>query len=162
MLGRVLEGRFQDVPHGGLEIAFTGVRQLPGAGQVGRAVREVCENVSMDASGVPQLKAPAARSPESSKDGSFPEAYVPPVKEQGGRCCLPGEAEVRTVKREVCGRLEAAEEACGPSFAIVEGASSEVTAAVMEEIRGVRGPFLEKSGGFCAPVVRAGCVLEVA
>jgi hypothetical protein len=80
MLGVVLEGRLQDVAHGGLEIAFTWFRQLPPTGQLGRAVCEVCQDVSMDSSGVPQLKTPAARPPELAQDGSFPAAHVGPVK----------------------------------------------------------------------------------
>jgi hypothetical protein len=65
------------------------------------------------------------------------------------------------VESEVCGRLEGADEAARPTVATVEGASREVAAAVMKEIRGVRGPFVEVSGGDGAPVVRGGCGLEL-
>ncbi len=80
MLGVVLEGRLQDVAHGGLEISFTRFGEFPPTRQLGRAVCEVCQNMSMDSSGVPQLKTPAARPPEVVQDGSFPAARVGPVE----------------------------------------------------------------------------------
>jgi hypothetical protein len=82
-----------------------------------------------------------------SKDGLSPAAYVAPVEEQGGRCGIPGYPQVCSVQSEVRGALEATEKACGPSLAIVEGAASKVTAAVMKIIRRKVWPALEIRGG---------------
>jgi hypothetical protein len=80
MLGVVLEGRLQDVAHGGLEISFTWFRQLPPAEQLGRAVCEVCQNMRVNAAPLAKFQTPAARPPEVVQDGSFPAARVGPVE----------------------------------------------------------------------------------
>ncbi len=101
----------------------------------------------MNPAPVPQLKTPAARPPEMSKDGLSPAAYVAPVEEQGGRCGPPVEVEVMRVQSEVRGALEATEKATGPTRAVFEGAASKVTAAVMKIIRRKVWPALEIRGG---------------
>lgn len=74
------------------------------------------------------------------------------------RCSPPGEVEVLGVQREVRGCLEAAQEACGPSLAVVEGAAGKVVAAVCEVVRRMTGPSGDIGGGCGA---RVGCGLEV-
>ncbi len=90
--------------------------------------------MGMDASGVPQLKTPAARPPELVQDGSAPAAHVGPVEKQVGRCGARVEVEVFGVQAEVRGRLEATEKATGPTFAPIEGAAGVISAAVMADV----------------------------
>ncbi len=137
MLGVVLEGRLQDVAHSGLEISFAWFCEFPSTGQLGRAVCEIGENMGMDASVVPQLKTPATRAAKVAQDGLLPAAHVGPVEKQVGRGGARVESEVFGVQREVRGRLEAAEQASAPSFAIIEGAASGGAAVVCKKIWGV-------------------------
>jgi hypothetical protein len=140
MFGAVLERRLKLIPHHGLEIGFTGLHDFAGAGQLGGTVLEGCQDVSMDAAPVSQLKTPAAWPPECAQDGSLPAAHVAPVEHQAGLCGVPGELEVLVMQTEMCGGLEGAEQATGPPVAIVEGAAGEVSAAVCKEVRGVLRP----------------------
>jgi hypothetical protein len=110
--------------------------------------------MGMDASGVPQLKTPAARPPKVSKDGSFPAAHVSSVEKQVGRCGARVEVEVVRVQAEVRGRLEATEKATGPTFAPIEGAAGVVSAAVMENVG--RVSRIAGDIGSCGGV-RVGC-----
>lgn len=52
-----------------------------------------------------------------------------------------------SVQAEMSGALEAAEKATGPTLAVIEGASREVTSAVMEVIRGVAWPACNVGDG---------------
>ncbi len=65
------------------------------------------------------------------------------------------------VQSEVRGRLEATEEASGPTLTVVESTAGKFPTAVIKEIRGMRGPLLEVGDGDGVPVERPGCGLEV-
>jgi hypothetical protein len=146
MLGVVLEGRLQDVAHSGLEISFTRFGEFPPKTQLG-AVCEVCENMTVNAAPLAKFQTPAARPPEGAQDGLSPAAHVGPVEKQVGRCGARVEVEVVRVQTEVRGRLEARQEASGPSFAPIEGAAGVVSAAVGEIVGRVMGPAGNVLGG---------------
>jgi hypothetical protein len=79
VFGVVLEGRFQDVAHSGLEISFTRFGEFPPKTQLG-AVCEVCENMTVNAAPLAKFQTPAARPPEGAQDGLSPAAHVGPVE----------------------------------------------------------------------------------
>jgi hypothetical protein len=103
--------------------------------------------MTVNAAPLAKFQTPAARPPELVQDGSAPAAHVGPVEKQVGRCGARVEVEVFGVQAEVRGRLEARQEASGPSFAVVEGAAGVVSAAVGEIVGRVMGPAGNVGGG---------------
>jgi hypothetical protein len=114
--------------------------------------------MTVNAAPLAKFQTPAARPPKLVQDGSFPAAHVGPVEKQVGRCGARVEVEVFGVQAEVRGRLEARQEASGPSFAVVEGAAGVVSAAVGEVVGRVLRPAGNIGGG---GGVRLSCGLEV-
>jgi hypothetical protein len=95
------------------------------------------------------------------QDGSLPAAHICPVEQQVRRGGVPVEVEVTRVQTEMCRCLEAAEQASAPSFAVVEGATREVTAlasVVHKKVGRIVAPSAEVGIGSGAHV---GCNLEV-
>lgn len=79
VFGAVGERRLEKVGNGALPIVGARFHDLTGAGQLG-AVREVCQDVTVNATGAAQLKTPAVRPCEVSANGVTPEAHVGPVE----------------------------------------------------------------------------------
>jgi hypothetical protein len=80
VLGTVLEWGLGHVPYDRVQVVQTGLHDLTTPGQLGGAVCEVCEDVTVDTTTAAQFQLPAAGSREVALDGLLPAVDVGPVE----------------------------------------------------------------------------------